>query len=256
MPSRLRFLIAPGLATLVALVILVSLGIWQLERKAWKESLIAQIDARAHGEPGAIVPEAQWPEWRAADDEFRHVRLSGTFLHDKEVPLHGLLSGQRGSPVQGFYLFTPLRLASGATIMVNRGFVPGDLRDPSRRPDTQPTGETAMTGLVRAPEPRPMFMPENRPERDEWFTRDISAMASARNLDRVAPFWIDADPVPNATGWPRPGQTLLAIPNNHLGYALTWFGLALTLVGVFGAWAWSRVRTSPGRRLVPPARGF
>jgi surfeit locus 1 family protein len=240
--SRFRPLLAPGAATLVVLATLFGLGVWQLERKAWKEDLIAQIGDRAHGEPGEIVSEAQWPEWRAASDEFRHVRATGTFLHNMEVPVHGLLS-QRGSALQGFYIFTPLRLQSGATVLVNRGFVPTDLRDPARRADSQP-GEVTVTGLVRAPEARGWFMPENQPGRNEWFVRDVGQMAEARRLERVAPFWIDADAIPNATGWPRPGQTILAIPNNHLGYALTWFGIALTLVGVFGAWAWGRMRAS------------
>jgi surfeit locus 1 family protein len=243
--DRLRSLLAPGLATLIALAILLSLGVWQLERKAWKESLITQIETRAHGAPGDIVPEAQWPGWRATDDEFRHVRVTGTFLHDKEIAVHGLMSAQRGSPVQGFYIFTPLHLPGGAIIMVNRGFVPSELRDSASRMDTQPAGDVTVTGLVRAPDHRGWFLLDNRPERDEWFTRDITAMAHARGLERVAPFWIDADPVPTATGWPRPGQTRLAIPNNHLGYALTWFGLALTLVAVFGAWAWGRLRAQP-----------
>jgi surfeit locus 1 family protein len=254
MPSGLRSLAVPAFATLVALAILLRLGFWQLERKAWKESLIAQIETRAHGEPDNIVPEAQWGDWRASDDEFRRVRLTGTFLHDKEVAVHGLLSAQRGSPVQGFYIFTPLRFPSGAVALVNRGFVPRELRAREGRRDEQSTGEVTVTGLMRAPEARGWFMPENRPERDEWFTRDLAAMASARNLERVAPFWIDLDPVPGATGWPRPGQTRLAIPNNHLGYAFTWFGIALTLLGVFGVWAWGRVRRPPSL-LVPPVRG-
>jgi surfeit locus 1 family protein len=239
---HLRPLLAPGLAALVAFAVLLALGFWQLERKAWKDGLIAQIDARAHGAPGEIVSEGQWAEWRALEDEFRRVRVTGTFLHDREVAVHGLLSAQRGSPVQGFYIFTPLRLAGGATVLVNRGFVPGELRDPARRAGTPPAGEVTVTGLVRAPEAPRWFMPENRPERGEWFTRDLAAMARARGLERVAPFWVDADPAPGATGWPRAGQTRLAIPNNHLGYALTWFGIALTLVGVFGAWAWQRAR--------------
>jgi surfeit locus 1 family protein len=242
--SRFRPLLAPGFATLIVFAILVSLGVWQLERKAWKEGVIAQIEARAHGQPTAIILETQWPAWRAEQDEFRRVRVTGTFQHDREVPVHGLLSAQRGSPVQGYYIFTPLRLASGAVIMVNRGFVPSELGDPAHRIQTAPAGEVTVTGLVRAPEARGWFMPENRPESDDWFTRNVAQMAEARGLQRVAPFWIDLDPIPNATGWPRPGQTQLVIPNNHLGYALTWFGLALTLVAVFGAWAWGRVRSS------------
>jgi surfeit locus 1 family protein len=242
--ARLRPLLAPGLAAIVALAVLLGLGMWQLDRKAWKEALVAQIETRAHGEPGEIVPEALWPGWRASDDEFRRVRLTGTFLHDGEVAVYGLMSAQRGSPVQGFYLFTPLRLASGAAVMVNRGFVPSEMRDPARRSDAQPAGEATVTGLVRATDAGGWFMPVNRPDRDDWFTRDLGAMARARGLERIAPFWIDAEPIPNATGWPRPGQTRLAIPNNHLGYALTWFGIALTLVGVFGAWASERVRSA------------
>jgi surfeit locus 1 family protein len=242
MLHRLPLLLRPALAALAVLAILISLGVWQLERKAWKEDLIARIEVRAHGEPGAIVPESRWPEWRAQDDEFRRVRLSGTAVHDKEVLVHGLMSRQPGSTLQGFYIFTPLRLASGAIVMVNRGFVPTELRDAVRRPPAQANGEMIVTGLVRAPETRGWFMPENSPAREAWFTRDLRAMAQARGLERVAPFWIDADPVPNAAGWPRPGQTRLSTPNNHLQYAFTWFGLALTLVGVFGAWAWHRLR--------------
>jgi surfeit locus 1 family protein len=238
-------LLAPAVATLVALAILVALGMWQLERKAWKDSLIAQIEARAHSGPDEILPESRWPEWRAEEDEFRRVSVTGTFEHDKEVPVHGLMSSaQRGAPVQGFYVFTPLRLATGGAVMVNRGFVPTELRDPARRGETPAAGAVTVTGLVRAPETRGWFMPENRPDEDRWFTRDIAAMARAHGFERAAPFWIDADPVPSATTWPRPGQTKLAIPNNHLGYALTWFGIALTLVGVFAAWAWGRPRSS------------
>ena len=242
MLHRFRPLFVPTLVTLAALAILVSLGAWQLERMAWKQALIARIDARAHAEPEAIVPEPRWPEWRAEEDEFRAVRLTGTALHDKEVLVHGLMSGQPGAPLQGFYVFTPVRLASGAVVMLNRGFIPSELRDPARRPEAQASSAISVTGLMRAPEARGWFMPENKAELDQWFTRDVAAMAQARGLERVAPFWVDAAPAANAAGWPRAGQTRLSIPNNHLQYALTWFGLALTLLGVFGAWAWKRTR--------------
>ena len=220
MLARYRPLLAPGLATLTVLAILVALGLWQLERKAWKESLIARIDTRARAAPAEIVPEARWPDWRAADDEFRRVRLSGTFLHDREVAVHGLMSSQRGSPVQGYYLFTPLRLASGAFVLVNRGFVPTELRDPARRSETAPTGEVALTGLVRAPETRGLFMPENEPGADRWFTRDVGGHGrSARASSARRRSGSTSIPSRTRRGWPRPGQTRFAIPNNHLGYA-------------------------------------
>jgi surfeit locus 1 family protein len=243
--SRWRSVIAPGLATLVALAILVSLGIWQLERKAWKEGLIEQIEARAYGPAGALAPEPEWPSWSAAGDEFRRVRLTGIFRHDLEIQLHGL-ARLRDSAIQGYYVFTPLTLDSGATVIVNRGFVPTELRDPAARADGQVTGQVAMTGLVRAPEARGWFLPPNDPGRNEWFVRSIADMARAHGLERVAPFYVDADASPNPGGWPRGGQTQLALKNDHLGYALTWFGLAATLLGVFSVFAQRRLRGYPG----------
>jgi surfeit locus 1 family protein len=246
-----RSLVAPAIATLVALAILVGLGVWQLERKAWKESLIAQIEARAHGAPGDIVPERAWSSWRAADNEFRRVQLSGTFLHDLEAPVHGLTAGTRGRAAQGYFVLTPLQRPDGSVVIVNRGFVPTDLRDPASRAAGQVSGETTVRGLVRAPEAPRLFVPENDPSMNEWFTRDVGAIARAKGLARVAPFLVDADATPNPGGWPAGGQTRLSIPNDHLTYALTWFGLALTLVGVFGAYTWRRVRGEP-EPLVPP----
>jgi surfeit locus 1 family protein len=238
-----RSLVLPGLAALVALAILIGLGTWQLQRKAWKEDLISQIAARAHGEPGPIVPEEQWATWRADQDEFRKVRVTGTFLHSFEAPVYGLAAGERqGAPIQGYYLITPLRLATGAVVMINRGFIPTDLRDPARRPESLPAGEVTVTGLVRAPEARTSFTPNDDPARNQWFARDPQAIAAAHKLERVAPFLIDADASPNPGGWPRGGQTPLTLPNNHLQYALTWFGIALTLICVFGAFAWQRLK--------------
>jgi len=238
-----RSLLIPGLATIIALALLVGLGTWQLQRKAWKESLIRQIETRAYGEPGSIAPESEWATWRADQDEFRKVRITGTFLHDLETPVYGLAPGTRqGAPLQGYYIITPLRLRTGAVVMVNRGFVPTELKNPATRPQGQPDGEVTVTGLVRAPEPRNLFTPNDDPTHNTWFARDPRAIAEARGLEPVAPFLIDADATPNPGGWPRGGQTQLTLPNNHLQYALTWYGIALTLVGVFGAFAWKRVK--------------
>jgi surfeit locus 1 family protein len=238
-----RSLIVPGLAALAVLAILIGLGTWQLQRKAWKEDLIAQIETRAYGEPGDILPESEWLAWRADQDEFRKVRVTGSFLHAFEAPVYGLARGERqGAPIQGYYLITPLKIGSGAIVMVNRGFVPTDLRDPSTRPESQPTGEVTITGLIRAPEARNSFTPNDDPARNQWFARDPQAMAAARNLERVAPFLIDADASPNPGGWPRGGQTPLTLPNSHLQYVITWYGLALTLIGVFTAFAWRRLK--------------
>lgn len=255
MVHRFRSLFLPGVATLAALAILVTLGSWQLQRRAWKQELIGRIEARAYGAPAALPPESEWSRWSGEAQEYRRVRLSGRFLHDHEVPVHGLMSGaQRGQPVQGYYLLTPLRLPEGAIVVVNRGFVPGELRDPARRPDPDPQGEITLTGLMRASEARGWFVPANEPARNVWFVRNIDEIARAKGLSRVAPFIVDAEASPTPSGWPKGGQTRLAIPNHHLQYALTWYGLALSLAAVFGGFAWRRLKAEP-RELVPSRPG-
>lgn len=242
-PRGWRSLLAPGLAALVVLAILLGLGTWQLRRMAWKEALIAQIATRARAEPAPLPAEARWAAWSPAADEFRRVRAVGSFRHDLETRVHGLAPGDRpGAPLQGVYLITPLVLADGAVVLVNRGFVPTELADPARRAAGQVAGEVAVTGLLRASEVRGLFVPESNPARDEWFVRDVPTIARARGLTRVAPFLVEADATPNPGGWPRGGQLRLDLPNNHLNYAFTWYGIALCLVGVFAAFARRRLK--------------
>lgn len=240
--SRLASLVVPGLATASALVVLVGLGLWQIERKAWKEGLIDQIAARAYGPAGDAVPEQAWPAWRAEADEFRRVRVTGTYLPDALVWIHGIAEERPGQALLGYYLFEPLRRSDGSTVIVNRGFVPVELRD--RVVSDLKGGPQAadLTGLVRAPESHGWFLPANDPRRGEWFVRSLDDMASASGLARVAPFYVDADATPGGEPWPRAGQTPLTLRNPHLQYAVTWFGLACTLIGVFGAFALRRLR--------------
>jgi surfeit locus 1 family protein len=237
-----RSLLAPFLATLAALAILISLGLWQLERKAWKEGLLQQIESRAFAEPGPVAPETEWRAWRQDADEYRRVRLQGEWLPDKLLALHGLAELRQRQATQGFYLFEPLRREDGSLVMVNRGFVPTELRDEAMAALRTAPREAIVTGLVRAPERRGLFQPENDPARGEWWVRDLDDMARAKGLERLAPFYVDADATPHPGGWPKGGQTQLALRNTHLQYAITWFGLAATLVGVFGAFAYGRLR--------------
>ena len=242
-PPGWRGLLAPGLSALVVLAILLALGTWQLQRMAWKEGLIAQIAARAGAAPVALPPEAEWPAWSPAADEFRRVRVTGRFRHALETRVHGLAPGDRpGTPFQGAYVLTPLALSDGTTVLVNRGFVPTELMEPARRPAGQVAGEAEVTGLMRASELRGLFVPESDPVRGEWFVRDVPAIAAARGLARVAPFLVEADATPNPGGWPRGGQLRLDLPNNHLNYAFTWYGIALCLVGVFSVFARRRLQ--------------
>lgn len=240
--SRLAGLVVPGIATALALVVLVGLGSWQIERKAWKEGLIDQIAARAYGPAGSPVPEQEWSGWRAEADEFRRVRIAGTFLPDALVSIHGIAEDRGGQALFGYYLFEPLRRSDESIVVVNRGFVPVELRDRVVAALKAGPQTAELTGLVRAQESHGWFLPINEPRRGEWFVRSLDDMASASGLTRMAPFYLDADASAGDGPWPRAGQTPLTLRNPHLQYAVTWFGLACTLVGVFGVFARHRLR--------------
>ncbi len=235
-----RALVAPALATLLAGAMLVGLGAWQLKRLAWKEALLARIEARAKAPPQALPPPAQWATLAPDGYEFRHVVATGSYDHAAETLI---LRASAEGP--GYHVVTPLRVAGWGTVLVDRGFVPEALRDPARRRAGAPTGTVAVTGLLRAPEPRNLFTPADDVARGQFFTRDPASIAAFHGIADAAPFSIDAD-TSNPGGWPRPVEVAPNIPNNHLSYALTWFGLAIGLAGVFIAYAWSRLRHRDG----------
>lgn len=215
------------------------LGVWQIERKTWKEDLIARIVRESKAAP---VPPPAPASWDPTRDEFRHVRITGRFLNDKETLVHGLAPGETpGRALQGYYVITPFMRDDGATILVNRGFVPTELKAQADRATGQIEGSTTVTGILRASEPRGMFVPAPDPTRGEWFNRDVAGIAAARGLGDVAPYLVEADATPGQTSWPRGGQLRVDLPNNHLQYAFTWFGIAACLVGVFGVFAWRRL---------------
>lgn len=241
--SPLRKLVPAALVVLVAFGILVGLGTWQLERLAWKQDLVAKVEARIHEPAQAAPTEADWPAINFEDHEYRHVAAQGRFRHDLEVQVYALVdAGPDGSGGPGYWVVTPLVMADGATILINRGFVPLDRRSPSSRAEGQVDGLVTVTGLLRMPEDSSMFTPENEPAKDSWFSRDPLAIAGAKGMLRTAPFLIDADAAPNPGGLPVGGLTRIAFPNRHLEYALTWYGLAATLLAVFAAYAWGRLR--------------
>ena len=236
-PSRLGLAIAAGVA-LVAFAILIALGTWQMRRLAWKEDLLQKIETRMHAAPVALPPEAAWPKLEAEDYEYRHVAATGVFEHDKEALIFRASGPNEGLSVPGYVVMTPLRLASGAHVLVARGFVPEDRKKPETRPQGQVAGEVTVTGLLRAPEARNAFTPADDPAKGVWFTRDPALITSHFGLARPAPFSIDADATPVPGGWPKAGVTPVNIPNSHLSYALTWYGLAATLAAFCGFLLW------------------
>ena len=210
-------------AVLLAIAGFLALGVWQLERRAWKLDLIARVDARLAADPVAAPGPAAWPAL-APDDAYTRVHVTGRFLDDDEIPV--LAVTDLGS---GYWILTPLETPD-FTVLVNRGFVPTDRRDPATRRDGQPMGETSVTGLLRLSEPTGGFLRANDPVAGRWYSRDVAAIAEASALaGPVAPYFIDADASPNPGGLPIGGLTVLRFRNAHLSYALTWFALAAGL---------------------------
>ena len=235
--AALRSLLWPALMALAGIAVLVSLGVWQLQRLAWKEALIARVETRAKAPPSPLPPESIWAALRP-DYEYRHVTLRGRFDGREALVFRG--SGPEAGEGPGYLLLAPLLLPDGSAVIINRGFVPSASKDPASH--APPSGEVTVTGLMREPEPRNLFTPADQPEKNLWFTRDPGAIAAHFGLSRAAPFSVDADYSGDPKALPRGGTTVIAFPNSHLGYALTWFGLALALAGVFAAWAWGRLK--------------
>lgn len=216
-----------------------ALGVWQLERRAWKLDLIARVEARIHAPPRLLTDLSGLSD----ADAYRRVRLRGAFQNDRETLVQALT--ERGA---GWWVMTPLRTPAG-TVLVNRGFVPALYRDPATRPP--PSGTVEVTGLLRASEPGGGFLRSNDPGSGRWYSRDVAAIARAHGLGEVAPVFIDAEATPGA-GYPVGGLTVVAFRNAHLVYALTWFGLAvLSLAGA--AIVWRSGAASQGQTARTPA---
>ncbi len=210
---------------LATIVLLVGLGVWQLQRRTWKLALIAQTERKLVQPPVAPPGPDSWRDVGAAD-VYTPVVATGRYRTGADTYVQAVtdLGG-------GFWVLTPFDTTRGDTILINRGFVPAD-----RRGQVAPSvAVRTVRGLLRLTEPGGGFLRSNDPASDRWYSRDVAAIASARRLGTVAPYFIDASEP--RTGWPRGGLTVVRFHNSHLVYALTWFGLALLL----GLMAW-RVR--------------
>ncbi|MBL8590041.1 MAG: SURF1 family protein [Methylobacteriaceae bacterium] len=205
-----------------------------MQRLTWKEGLLARLDARAGAAPVALPPAAEWAGLMADDYAFRRVRARGVYEGADALVFAGPASIDRGPAQPGYFVLTPFRLADGGVVLVNRGFAPMELAEKGGYAPP-PAGETGIVGLMRPPERRGPFTPADEPGRGRFFTQDAAAIAAARGLADAAPFAVDLDD--SGPGWPRGGVGAQRPPNNHLSYALTWFGLAAALAVFFVVWA-------------------
>ena len=222
--ARAKWLLLPVLCV-VGVLLFTALGIWQVERLAWKLDLIARVDRRIHAPPVAVPAPGQWSMLDPKAIEYRHVAVAGRYRHDQETLVDALT--ERGA---GYWVLTPLVTGMG-TILVNRGFVPSDHADRRTRAAGNFEELVIITGLLRLSEPRGRVLRRNDPFANRWYSRDVVAIAKARVLGAVAPFFIDADAAVNPGGLPIGGLTVVTFRNAHLVYALTWFALAALSLG-------------------------
>nr|WP_210301123.1 SURF1 family protein [Rhizobium sp. BK619] len=241
MPRR-RLPVLTGMLVLIALAILISLGTWQVERLHWKEGLIADIAARQAAAPVSLA-DIEAMAATGGDIEYRRVTATGRYINNKERHFFATWRGETG-----FYVYTPLELADGRVLFVNRGFVPYENKEPEMRMQGQLTDEQTVTGLAREKLPgKPSWVvPDNDVAKNIFYWKDLDVMAESVGLEkaRVIPFFVDADSTLNPAGLPIGGVTQVDLPNDHLQYAFTWYGLAAVLIAVVGI-SWFR---KPGKQ--------
>lgn len=208
---------------------LIALGTWQMQRLEWKESLLANIDQRLTSNPVSIQNVID--SINAGESfEYQPVTVEGVFDHSKEQHFFATHNG-----FSGYYVYTPFSSSFG-TVFVNRGFVPFDFKEPTKRPEGQVAEQVSVTGLARnmLDEKPSSVVPENDIAANIYYWKDLRAMAQTTGLDfddpKLLKFFIDANEASNPGGLPQGGVTIIDLPNNHLQYAFTWYGLAATLL--------------------------
>jgi surfeit locus 1 family protein len=236
--SARRGLLIPAAITLCGLAVLIALGTWQLERKAWKADLIANLTQRAAAPPVPLPPPQSWDRLDREQMEFTRVRVHADFTGEGDELVYTSGSVLRDDvKAPGYFVFSAGRLPDGRQVVVNRGYT-RDKSYPVR------TGIEEIVGYLRWPEPPSWFVPPGRDTSGVWHVRDHRAMANLRGWDNVAPFYVEQEsPVPPG-GVPHPAALHPKLPDNHLQYALTWYVLAVVLAAVFAVWAIQRRRQS------------
>jgi cytochrome oxidase assembly protein ShyY1 len=236
--------------TAVMVAIFIGLGVWQLARRAEKHALIAALDTRVSAAPAALPPPSQWRALNPADDEFRRVTFTATYLKLPDAMVYSAGSAVREDVSgPGTWAFLPARLTSGETVVIDTGFVANTMQERSvedRAAAKLVTGQpVTLTGYLRFPESAGLLTPADNRDKRLWFTRDHLAMAKALGWGEVAPFYIDLEtPVPD-NGIPRPGPLTPHLRDEHMQYAITWFSLAAALALAFAVWARGRRAQRP-----------
>jgi surfeit locus 1 family protein len=241
---RLRPIFWPTLIMLPIVLFSLGLGVWQMDRREWKRGI---LDTIAVNQAAAPMPFDELVKGDPLRREYGRVRVSGTFLHDKEF----YLAARSLKDKVGMQVVTPLRLDDGTIILFDRGWIPSEKKDPAKRAEGQIPGKVDLTGIVRRSQVKRQFAPDNDPAKNFWFHVDVPLMrqmAGGKPDPVLDTFFLESDAAPNPGGVPIGGQTRLDIPNDHLQYAITWFLIALAGIGVYLAYHWENGRLTVNGR--------
>ncbi len=227
-----RGLLGAAVSTALMLALLLGLGTWQIQRLHWKEAILARI-AAAERDPAIPLPRHPAP--------FTKVRTAGTLDNGRVAWLGAEVQDTRQGTALGAQLIVPLLRPGGALpVLVDRGWVPTE----PPLPYGEPVEPVSINGFIRLPERPGLFTPANDPARRRFFTIDPAAMGGALGLRHVAPYVLVAMGPARPDVYPAPVQHLPQPPNNHLEYALTWYGLAVVLLITFIRWVTKNPRSS------------
>lgn len=221
----------PTVFTVPAIAIMLGLGIWQLDRLAWKTDLIAEIQSRIAAPPAPLDTVLAEAGGDLGGIQFRRVSVAGAFLHGQEMYLAA--RSMNGNP--GYHVMTPFQLEGGGVVLVDRGWVPYERKLAETRAEGQVEGPMALDAVIRLPQAaKAWFQPDNEPANNMWYWTDLAAMRAQAGLPAEGPeIYLEAGPGANPGGFPIGGQTRVNLPNDHLQYAITWFALAVILAVIY-----------------------
>lgn len=214
------------------------LGTWQMQRLAEKDALVAAVAERLNADPVAVPSADQWADLDLEALNFQPVSLTGAFRYNQTVTVFTSLSNAKGpASGPGYWVITPFVLAEGGTVFVNRGFIPEAFQEAAVTDPQGEDGQVTISGLLRPGEPAGFMTPgPNTSDRIEW-VRDPERLAAMVDpaLAPFAPFYVDLPAGPSGE-LPQGGETVMEFPNNHLGYAYTWYGFAIVALVMLGFW--------------------
>ena len=239
-----RPMLWPSIVSAIVFLILLSFGTWQIKRLFWKEALIERYLLQSQSNP--INNQDQLKNSNV--DEFKAIEILGSFLHKKEI----YITGKTFEGNAGFHVITPFKLIDNTIILVNRGWVSEGYRDPNKRKFSLTKNNLTLKGIIRYPQKKGYFVPENDGKQGFWFTIKPIEIYNFLKLDStslIKEYYIDALRLGEKLTLPIGVTGKPKLRNQHLSYAITWYGLALSLLFVYFSYHVSIGRLSFKKRV-------